>query len=31
MRTRIGGLQIHDLRPGEWRELNSADLGLLKA
>ncbi len=30
MRTRIGTLQIHDLRPGEWRELNAADLKALR-
>jgi 23S rRNA pseudouridine2605 synthase len=31
MRTRIGAFQIADLRPGEWRELNTADLAALKA
>lgn len=31
MRTRIGHLQIGDLRPGEWRELGRTDLKLLKS
>lgn len=31
MRTRIGGLEIGDLRPGEWRELGARDLEALKA